>query len=215
MDTWWSLGESVGFRGQELALFRMRCPFCPQKGKFESVAHLEKQEPNGNKKLNYETFKCSNCGNYFFCFWSAGDKLHSSHTLPWPLNRFDNYPDSWPETVGRYWLQMKRSMAENNWDAAALMARSALQAALRAHKAVGRNLKEEILDLAKQGILPPVIKEWSDNVRELGNDSAHPRADQAATAPQDARDIAKFLDFLLQYLFTLPHEISEYRDRKK
>jgi glyceraldehyde-3-phosphate dehydrogenase/erythrose-4-phosphate dehydrogenase len=29
-------------------------------------------------------------------------------------------------------------------------------------------------DLASRGILPPLVREWSDNVRELGNESAHP-----------------------------------------
>jgi hypothetical protein len=32
--------------------------------------------------------------------------------------------------------------------------------------------------------------------------------------PQDVRDVLEFFDFLLQYLYTLPHEIQEYRNRK-
>jgi hypothetical protein len=101
-----------------------------------------------------------------------------------------------------------------NWDAAAVMARSALQAALRDCQAKGHNLKQEIDDLASKGILPPNMKDWSDHVRELGNDSAHPNSRQAPTNPQDARDIASFLDFLLEYLYALPYQIEQYRERQ-
>jgi len=93
-------------------------------------------------------------------------------------------------------------------------ARSALQLSLRSNGAKGANLKQEIDDLASKGILPPIIKEWSHNVRELGNDSAHPSPEQEATNPRDASDIVGFLDFLLQYLYTLPKKINEYRGRK-
>jgi hypothetical protein len=148
------------------------------------------------------------------CLWSAGDQLHDYHVLPWPI-RIEKHPDHWPENAGRFWVQTHRSLADGNWDAAAVMARSALQAALREQKAKGANLKQEIDDLASRGLLPPTMKEWADTLRELGNDSAHPKPDQAATRPDDARDIARFLDFLLEYLFTLPHQIREYRERGK
>lgn len=94
------------------------------------------------------------------------------------------------------------------------MARSALQITLREHDAQGRNLKQEIDDLANKGILPPIIKEWSNNIRELGNDSAHPQSDQGTTNPRDARDVSQFLDFLLEYLYNLPHKMRKYRERR-
>jgi len=88
-------------------------------------------------------------------------------------------PEHWPAEVGRHWLQAHRNLKDENWDASALMARSALQVALRDQKAKGSNLKQEIEDLAKKGVLPPLMVEWSHNVRELANDSAHPQPGQA------------------------------------
>ncbi len=52
-------------------------------------------------------------------------------------------PLNWPESVGRFWLQAHRSCSDENWDADAVMARSAVQAAMRDRDARGRNLRAE------------------------------------------------------------------------
>ena len=73
----------------------------------------------------------------------------------------------------------------------------------RNNGAKGKNLFQEIDDLAAKGVLPPIIKEWASNVRELGNDAAHPTPGEEGPSPADARDIVRFLDFLLEYLYSL------------
>lgn len=219
MDSWWSIGENSGYNGTTLAIWRITCPFCFEKGNFQAVFHAEKKKANGQKKLNFDTLECGNCKGYVMVLWSAnefggglGGGLHDYRVLPWPLD-YDSYPDHWPEQVGRYWLQAKRNIVDENYDAAAVMARSALQIALRDNKAKGKNLKQEIENLAEKGVLPPIMKEWSDNVRELGNEGAHPEPGQSSPDPKDARDIVRFLDFLLECLYTLPHRIKQYSSR--
>lgn len=218
MDSWWQLGEGSGYNGLDLATHRITCPFCMERGNFKSAFHAEKRKPNSQKTLNFETLECGNCKGYVQVLWSAGEHhgfrtgLHDFRVLPWPLS-YEEHPEHWPSDVGRYWLQAKRNIASENWDAAAVMARSALQLALRYNNARGNNLKQEIDDLAAKGILPQIMKEWSDKVRDLGNDSAHPTPSKGPTVPHDARDIVKFLDFLLQYLYNLPHDIKQYRER--
>lgn len=214
MCSWWNLGEGRGFYGDELALHRITCPFCEERGNFATEYHVEKKKPNGNKVLNFDTLKCGNCASFVQVFWSAGDRLHDYSVQPWS-RKLDRHPEHWPEAIGRYWLQGKRNLSGENWDAAALMARSALQIALREQGAQGNNLKKEIDDLADKGLLPPIMREWSHNVRELGNDSAHPRPGQEATSPEDAKDIVRFLDFLLEFLYDLPKQINDYRGRQE
>lgn len=213
MDSWWKLGEWSGYDGTKLATYRITCPFCTEKGNFSTEFHVTKKQPNGNKVLNFDTLKCGNCASYVQVFWAAGERLHSFKVQPWPL-KYEKAPDVYPETIGRFWLQAKRNLADRNWDAAAVMARSSMQLALRSHDAKGANLKQEIDDLAKKGLLPPTMQEWSHNVRELGNESAHPCLGQPPTSAKDASDIVGFLDFLLEYLYTLPKKIEEYRERK-
>jgi hypothetical protein len=214
MNTWWDLGEWTGFDGNDLALFRITCPFCMEQGNFEIAFHAEKKQPNGNKVLNFDTLKCGSCAAYVQVFWSGGSGAHDFRVVPWPL-KIDKSPDYLPEAIGRYWLQAHRSLLDKNWDAAAVMARSALQLALRENKAQGHNLKQEIDDLSSKGILPLIMKEWAHHVRELGNDSAHPKPKQPPTNPKDAKDIVQFLDYFLEYIYSLPKRIKEYRKRHK
>ena len=94
------------------------------------------------------------------------------------------------------------------------MARSALQVALREQGAKGANLKQEIDDLASKGLVPPVMQEWAHELRELANDSAHPKPDQPETSPRDAKDVVEFATYLFQYLYSLPEQIREYKSRK-
>ena len=122
-------------------------------------------------------------------------------------------PEHWPDDIGRYWLQARRNIEDENWESAAVMARGALQAALKNKNASGNNLKQEIDDLAAKGILTPIMKECANQIRLLGNKSAHPETTQVIDS-QDARDIVDFLTYLLEYLYTFPHRMQQYRDRQ-
>ena len=213
MDSWWDLGQHSGYHGRDLALFQISCAFCGREGNFRTIHHVETARPYRTKTLNFDTLQCANCANYLLVFWSAGDRVHDYRVVPWPL-RYERHPEHWPADIGRYWLQAKRSLIDDNWDAAALMARSALQLALRSHNAAGGNLRAEIDDLARKGLLPPVMQQWSHELRDLGNESAHPKPGGAGTAAKDAKDVVRFLDYFLQFLYTLPHDITEYRKRR-
>jgi sarcosine oxidase delta subunit len=212
MQSWWELGEWSGYEGSKLALHRITCPFCDERGNFKVAHHAEKKKPNGRKTLNFDTLECANCRGYVMCLWSANHDIHDFRVLPRPL-KYDKHPEHWPSSVGRYWLQAKRSVTAENWDAAAVMTRSAMQVALRDKGAQGTNLKQEIDDLANKGVLPPIMKDWANTLRELGNDSAHPQPSQDPTGARDAQDIVRYLDFLLEYLYDLPKQIEEYRAR--
>ncbi|MEO6608658.1 MAG: hypothetical protein ABIN69_09330, partial [Aestuariivirga sp.] len=141
MSGWWDLGEWSGYRGNELKFHDVRCAFCGEEGNFEKVAHLErKKSATSSKKINYDTLKCGQCGNYLFVFWSAGNGLYSFRTLPW-FQQTKKHPEHWPEDVGKYWLEARRSIESENWIAAAVMARSGVQLVARNHKAKGKNLE--------------------------------------------------------------------------
>lgn len=129
MDSWWDLGEGFGYQGRELEVCHITCPFCLEQGNFAFEHRATKQKANSKKALHFDTLKCGNCAGYVMVLWSAGaswgDGLYGFRVLPWPM-RLEKYPDHWPESVGRFWVQAHRSSKDENWDAAAVMARSAL-----------------------------------------------------------------------------------------
>lgn len=218
MKSWWSLGEGIGQLGVGLALYQIECPFCNEKGNFKIAYHAEKKKPNSSKKINFDTYQCGSCAGYVQVLWSASEfsgsrGLHSFRVQPWPVGKPEP-SEKWPKTIGRFWVQAHENETNENWDAATVMARSALQAALRNQQAEGGNLKEEIDDLLQKGILPKIMKEWSDEIRLLGNESAHPNDSSQPPSEKDVRDVINFLDYLLMYLFDLPSQIQEFRERK-
>jgi hypothetical protein len=88
MTSWWEFGEHSGYEGNALALFRVVCAFCNAKGNFERVHHAQKKHPATEKILNFDTFKCGNCGNFIMIFWSAAEfggshGIHNFNTVPW------------------------------------------------------------------------------------------------------------------------------------
>lgn len=212
--SWWNTGDGSGYPTYEdkLRVDQVNCGFCGESGKFEFAQTLEKKNRAG-KVLHYDTLKCEQCGNLTFAFWSIGDSgLQGVYQLPW-LRKTTKSPDHWPADVGRYWLQAKRSIEASNWDAAALMARSAVQLAIRREGANGKNLFEEINDLGSKGLLPPIMVEWAHEVRALGNDNAHPAPDAPATSSTDAIAVVEYLSMLLKVLFDLPHQIAAHRGK--
>ncbi|MBI4184393.1 MAG: DUF4145 domain-containing protein [Proteobacteria bacterium] len=210
--SWWDLGQHSGYSGTELATWRITCAFCGEDGNWGLEHHAEKKKPNDNQRLNFDTFKCGNCASFVMVLWSAGADLHDYKVLPWPV-KYDRYPKHWPSDIGRYWLQAKRNLAGENWDAAAVMAGSAMQLALRSKGAVGETFNQEVKDLADKNVLPPIMVEWANEVKWLRNSATHPQPGQQETAGKDAQDVIRFLDFLLEYLLDLPHRINEYRGR--
>lgn len=219
MESWWELGEGTGFQGNELEVRRIRCAFCGEQGHFILAFHDEKKKPNSSKRLNFDVYKCTNCRGFVHALWSASESsfadngIYGYKILPWLIGKAQP-SENWPDTVQRFWTQAKDSLSGENWDAAAIMARSALQAAVCDKRGTGKNLRGEIEDLAANGILPPLMRDWSHEVRELANDSAHPSPNAPPTEPEDAKDILRFLDFLLLYLYDLPKDISNYRQRR-
>jgi len=218
--SWWDLGEWTGYHGEKLATYQIACAFCGEEGNFETVHHLERKKPGNDRKvLNYDTLKCGHCGNLMFAFWSAASSsfgahsVHQYHVLPWHRSTTSR-PKHWPPDVGNYWVEARRSIEGENWTAASLMARSAIQLVARSHNAKGNNLKEEINDLADKGLIIPIMKEWAHEVRELANEGTHPKPGSKGTSEKDAKDVVEFLSFLMAVMYNLPEQIKDYRKRK-
>ncbi|TWG53823.1 DUF4145 domain-containing protein [Aminobacter sp. J44] len=214
--SWWDIGEGSGYRSYngDLPVDLVTCGFCGEEGRFGFKSRLTKKNAAESKTLHYDVLVCEQCGNLTSVFWGMGSSgLVRFHQVPWP-RKTTGWPKHWPDDVGRYWVQAKRSIEVSNYDAAALMARSAVQLVLRYQNASGKNLFQEIEDLGARGLLPPVMIEWAHEVRELGNDNAHPIPGASGTTSADAQAVVEYLRMLLKVIYDLPHQIEEHRGRK-
>jgi Domain of unknown function (DUF4145) len=221
INSWWQLGEGTGQRGPTLAVWSIECAFCGEEGHFERVFHGEKRKPGSTKKLNFDVYKCTNCAGFVHVLWSAADNweslgegMHAFMVLPWPLSPTPRPSPNISAEMARFWTQAHQSLASEAWDAASVMARSALQLALRENGATGTRLVDQIQDLANKGLLPPPAREWATEVRLLGNDAAHPAPGQVPAEPTDVQQCVDFLDFFLYCLYDLPAKVAEHRARR-
>jgi hypothetical protein len=162
-----------------------------------------RRQKNAQPTAKNFTLKCGNCAAYVLAFWSGSRNgtIHQEYLLPSPI-LVSRAPAEWPNDVGRNWVEAHRSLVVANWSAAAMTARSALQAAVRQQGGSGRDLRTEIDALAAKGILPPLMQDWSTQIRELGNDGAHPKPGQS---PPCAKDLLPSRHLLPQLL---PHQPS-------
>ncbi len=151
--------------------------------------------------------------------WSAAEfphkDIHGSVVMPRPLKGKPKPSPNWPPDMTRFRVQAHDSVAHENWDAANVMARSALQFVVRESGASGPNLKSQIDDLVAKRALHSLMGEWAHELRLLANESAHPNLAPAPPSPEDTRDILSFLDFLLYCLYDLPFEIQSFRQRRQ
>lgn len=223
ISSWWQFGEGMGKMGQDLALYQIKCALCKETGNWELEHHAEKKKPNGRKVLNFDTYKCGSCAGYILVFWTNSEHsyggydrmrgLHDYRTLPWAIGGWDG-EEYWPDKAKRHWKQARNALAREDYDAAVVMARSAVQAIVRNKKAKKGDLYHEINDLVSRGILPNIVGELAHEVRELAKPSAHPSEEDEPVDPKDAQEIVDFLDILFEYCYDLPHKINEYRERQ-
>jgi hypothetical protein len=59
------------------------------------------------------------------------------------------------------------------------------------------------------------MKEWAHEVRVLANEGTHPKPGATGTPERDAKDVVEFPTFLTNVMYDVPHQIADYRARKK
>lgn len=86
------------------------------------------------------------------------------------------------------------------------MYRKALDIALKEVASdVKGTLAARITELVKKNLLTPSLGEWADQIRLLGNESAH-ESDQPTR--EELESLRNFSNLVLQYLFTLPAKVK-------
>ena len=140
---------------------------------------------------------------------SSGDILQWGWTLVefWPEISGPHIPENLPPDVERIYLQAERNFpTAGNEEAAGTMYRKALDVGLKKIDPTATGvLKQRIKKLAAAGKLTADIAEWSDHVRDLGNDAAH---EEDPPTRAELSDLRSFTEMVMRYLFTLPAMVT-------
>jgi hypothetical protein len=131
----------------------------------------------------------------------------------WPAPPAPLIPEFLPPDIERVYLQAERNFpTEGNEDAAGSMYRKALDIGLKKiDPSLTGMLGQRIKKLAADGKLTPEIAEWSNVVRDLGNDAVH---EETPLARKELEDLRGITEMVLRYLFTLPNMIKKRRGEK-
>ena len=137
---------------------------------------------------------CGNCGRAVVATFVGGDLTEIVPSPPRP-------PEHLPPNIGSFFQQAMSNLAQN-WDAAGMMFRKTLEAALKNKFAnIQGTLSQRINEAAKQQKLTPELAQWAHQIRLDGNDAAH---GDKPLSKEDAQSLADFTHLVLLYLFTLP-----------
>lgn len=131
----------------------------------------------------------------------------------WPDPPKPLIPEFLPPDVTRIYLQAERNYpTEGNEEASGTMYRKALDIGLKKiDPSLSGMLGPRIKKLASDGRLTANIAEWSDHVRDMGNDAAH---EEAPVTRSELEILRNFSEMVLRYLFTLPNMVKKRRGEK-
>lgn len=126
----------------------------------------------------------------------------------WPRFANTSAPDHTPEDVGTKYAQAMRALHRGDWDAAGMVARKALEIAVKGMPSAtgGGDLKGRIDKLAAAQIITPLLAEWAHEIRKLGNDAAHDDFSE-----EEAREISEFAETFFEYAFNMPKTLEGRR----
>jgi hypothetical protein len=131
----------------------------------------------------------------------------------WPSSPQPEIPENLPPEIARVYLQAERNFpTEGNEDASGTMYRKALDIGLkRIDPSLTGSLAVRIKKLASCGKVTAEIAEWSDCIRDIGNDAAH---EETPLSRDELTDLKYFSDAVLRYLFSLPGMVKKRRGEK-
>jgi hypothetical protein len=96
-------------------------------------------------------------------------------------------------------------------DAFAVQIRRALEAICNDRGITVVNLHDALRELAKKGEIPPVLAEFTDVLRLLGNIGAHWTGQKVH--PLQTHAIDDFFRAVVEYIYVAPSKLKEFKDR--
>jgi hypothetical protein len=207
-----------------MAILTHKCPHCLTDNIALTVVYIRPvDETEIEASVCLECPRCNHPSGAVLLKGPSSTRLHQLLSLPgdladakwilthfWPALPPIAAPELLPADVERAYLQAEHNFqVEGNEEAAGTMYRKALDVGLKKiDPSLSGPLGNKLKALAKAGRLTHDIADWSDEVRDLGNEAAH---DEDAISRPDLETLRSFTEMVLRYLFTLPEMVKQRR----
>ncbi|HUI56994.1 MAG TPA: DUF4145 domain-containing protein, partial [Bryobacteraceae bacterium] len=176
-------------------------------------------------KHTHWIMRCVNCGRDTY-FLTKGEpkpttpiEAADDAMLRCPCTIAHQYPiwvatahDAVPVAIAGATDEAERCLAAGAPNACAVMTRRAIHSLCEDKGASGRDLFAQLKDLKEKQVITPDLHEWADSLRVLGRDGAHPEFPEVTDA--DAEDGVNLLREIIKFVYILPHERAQRRNKK-
>ena len=150
----------------------------------------------------YQCAGCQRASLFVFQTFGGYGGPHVSMLDAFPTAR--GHPkDLLPEDIQQDWLEAVTCVLDGQFRASVLMARSALQRAVRSLHAFRGSLNSELDNLVTAGLITTQLRANADELRITGNDVAHPE-EMGSITEADAQDSIVFLSDFLDATIIVP-----------
>jgi hypothetical protein len=180
------------------------CPRCLREVRFDVNARVQ------HGSYFHEIQACPACGGIVYRML---DPEEGRPTIAqWPLKQIRPAYPAVPAPIAADWREAHLCLGVGAFRGAAAMARRAVQGVAIERGAKDAPLNAQLRELEASTTLHPTMVERADHIRLLGNAGAHRGADGLETVSEDeAREVVRFLDELLRWLYELPAETAAAR----
>lgn len=202
------------------------CGFCGNKTKLDIVAHhcesediVYYDERHGGEfeewisDKDWMILKCCVCGNisigtdYVDKTMAQNNQSYFSILFPQKIYSFYHMPK---EIYKAYEVALKARHLDSSL--CLLSLRRTLEIICKQQGETSGKLVKKVESLAARGILPNVLKDASDIVRDLGNAAAH--GDDVEFSKTEVDHMIKFVEMIIEYIYILPEKIQKLNESK-
>lgn len=164
-------------------------------------------EEAGEVESYYYLVRCKTCSDIsLFWNWDLAPNPNElkDENLVFPVVK--RFSDGVPEAIRRSYTEAKK-VQKISPSAFAAMIRRALEYVCRDQNAKGRNLRDQIFDLAKKGVIPSTLTKMALMIKTLGNIGAH--ASDVEIQPDHAETelMDDFFAAVIEYVYIAPEKI--------
>ncbi|MBC8180113.1 DUF4145 domain-containing protein [candidate division KSB1 bacterium] len=203
-------------KAQETKKISTRCPHCGHKGTFETVLvqDVNVQNPQGQIISYLGVRRCPNedCyGHLFFIYNVEARTLITSPTEKIPFEK-----QNIPEKVLDAFEEAITCHSNSCFIASAIMIRKTLEEICLDRQAIGKNLKERIKNLGSKILVPKELLDGMNDLRLLGNDAAHIKAQTFNDVGKDEIEVSiDFAKEILKAVYQYEYLLSKLRKLKE